>query len=63
MAIQNAKKCIMCKRLQTVSTEGRIIDGTWFDDDRIPRTFIGKWVCCNRCYEDLVKKEKVNGEV
>ena len=58
----NQKECVVCNRRKVAKTEGRIIDGTWFDDAKLPSNYKGKWVCCNKCYETLVKTKTVNGK-
>jgi len=56
------KKCVVCGINSTASEHGRFIDGTWFDDDKLPSEYSGKWVCSNECYAKLVKDKTVNGK-
>jgi len=51
-------KCVICGRNKSFETEGRIIDGTWYSDILVPKELHGKWVCCYRCYRDLVDRAK-----
>ena len=59
-------KCIICGRTKTFKTEGRVIDGSWYKDRLIPKSLYGGWVCCYRCYCELVdrsEKEQAHAKV
>ena len=51
-------KCVVCGRENRFGGEGRVIDGSWADDNRVNKKYFGKWVCCYNCYSKLLKKEK-----
>lgn len=49
-------ECIVCGRKKLFPTEGRVIDGSWYNDKYIPKSYWGEWVCSYRCYEKLIEK-------
>jgi len=50
-------KCVVCKRERQTLSEGRRIDGSWAEDERIPKRYWDKWVCCWNCYSKLLFKK------
>ena len=52
------RKCAVCGREQLFPTEGRVVDGSWDKDARVPEQYQGCWVCCWNCYERLTKENK-----
>ena len=51
-------ECVVCGRKKLFPTEGRVIDGSWYDDEYIPTKYWGEWVCSYRCYEKLIERSK-----
>ena len=54
--VDYTKCCVVCGRVRASVLEGRIINGTWYNDRFVPSQFYGKWVCCYNCYRKLVDK-------
>lgn len=48
-------KCVNCGRDKICPNEGRRIDGTWYSDALLIPVYEGKWVCCIKCYKQLVE--------
>jgi hypothetical protein len=39
-------------------SHGRVIDGSWRDDEFVDKRYWKKWVCSLKCYERLVEEGK-----
>lgn len=50
-------RCVVCGRKKTFPTEGRFIDGSWANDNKLPEKYRGKWVCSYACYKKLFPTE------
>ena len=50
-------RCVVCGRKKTFPTEGRFIDGSWVNDNKLPEKYRNKWVCSYACYEKLFPTE------
>lgn len=48
-------ECVVCGRKKLFPTEGRVIDGSWYNDKYISTKYWGEWVCSYRCYEKLME--------
>jgi len=53
-------RCVYCGRRKVTGGEGRWIDGSWFHDRFLPKTFRDKWVCSFHCYGKLLRLEQEN---
>ena len=50
-------RCVVCGRKKTFPTEGRFIDGSWANDNKLPEKYRNKWVCSYACYKKLFPTE------
>lgn len=58
MKSEEKVKCHFCGRVQLFPEEGRVADGSWAEDERLPEDAKGKWFCCYSCYQKTLKGEK-----
>jgi hypothetical protein len=50
--------CVVCGARREFLSHGRVIDGSWRDDEFVDKRHWGKWVCSLKCYEELIEKGK-----
>ena len=53
------RRCALCEKEKICSAEGRIIDGSWTLDYKLPNYYFGKWVCSWKCYKALIDMQEV----
>lgn len=51
------ERCVICRGRRHDEAEGRVIDGTWFKDTYLPKSYWGKWVCGWNCYQKLLEQK------
>lgn len=49
--------CAICDRDKISGSEGRIIDKSWREDEKVLGRYMGKWVCSWPCYKKTWKKK------
>jgi hypothetical protein len=45
--------CKVCGRKRLFLGEGRFIDNSWLDDEKLSQEYKNSWVCSYRCYERI----------
>jgi hypothetical protein len=48
----------VCRVRREFLSHGRVIGGSWRDDEFVDKRHWGKWVCSLKCYEEVIEEGK-----